>query len=131
MWIVTSGYLCSTLKCSSIKGPGGQQIPAYELFLAGNYDNGQVRYGDRVKAKLPAKQVPNAIRQVLDFYRDQRGQAEEFNDFVQRTGTDAFEAILSEFREVGALSKDTLDYYMDWGKTVLYKLERGEGECAV
>ena len=21
--------------------------------------------------------------------------------------------------------------YMDWGKTVLYKLERGEGECAV
>ena len=25
----------------------------------------------------------------------------------------------------------TLDYYMDWGKTIPYKVERGEGECAV
>ena len=116
---------------ASIKGPGGQQIPAYELFLAGNYDNGQVRYGDRVKAKVPAKQVPNAIRRVLDFYRDQRDQAEEFNDFVQRVGTGPFEAILAEFKEVGALNRGTLPFYMDWGKTVLYKLERGEGECAI
>ena len=116
---------------ASIKGPDGQQVPAYELFLGGSYDDGQVRYGDRIKAKVPAKQVPNAIRRVLDFYQDQRKQGEEFIDFVQRQGTDPFEAMLSEFREVGPLNKETLPYYMDWGKTVLYKLERGEGECAV
>lgn len=116
---------------ASIKGPGGEQIPAYELFLAGNYDDGRVRYGDRIKAKVPAKEVPNAIHRVLGFYQDQRNSEEEFNDFVQRVGTDPFEAILSEFRDVGPLNNENLSFYMDWGKTVLYKLERGEGECAV
>jgi sulfite reductase beta subunit-like hemoprotein len=116
---------------ASIKGKDGQQVPAYELFLGGSYDDGQVRYGDRIKAKVPAKQVPNAIRRVLDFYQDQRKEGEEFIDFVQRLGTDPFEAMLSEFREVGPLNKETLPFYMDWGKTVLYKLERGEGECAI
>ena len=116
---------------ASIKGPGGQQIPAYELFLAGNYDGGQVRYGDRLRAKVPAKHAHTAIRRILDFYQDQRTMGEEFNDFVIRMGTAPFEAILAEFREIGPLNKETLTYYMDWGKTILYKLERGEGECSV
>ena len=116
---------------ASIKGPGGEQIPSYELFVGGSYDGGQVRYGDRLKAKVPAKHVPTAIRRILDYYRDQRQPDEEFNDFAQRTGMGPFEAILGEFREIGALNKETLSYYMDWGKTVLYKLERGEGECSV
>ena len=116
---------------ASIKGPEGHQIPAFELFLGGGYDNGQVQYGERVKAKVPSKHVPAAVRRVLDFYQEQRTGGEEFNDFVARMGNPAFEAIFSEFREVGPLNKGTLDFYMDWGKTVLYKLERGEGECAV
>ncbi|MDE2765808.1 MAG: nitrite/sulfite reductase, partial [Chloroflexota bacterium] len=116
---------------ASIKGPGGNQIPAFEVYLGGAYDGGVLQYGQRVKAKVPSKHVPAAVRRLLDYYQDQRTPGEEFNDFVQRTGTDAFEAILAEFREVGPLGKDTLDFYMDWGKTVLYKLERGEGECAV
>jgi sulfite reductase beta subunit-like hemoprotein len=116
---------------ASIKGPGGNQIPAFEVYLGGAYERGGLKYAQRVKAKVPAKHVPSAIRRLLDYYRDQRHPGEEFNDFVDRTGTDAFEALLSEFREIGPLGKDTLDYYMDWGKSILYKLERGEGECAV
>ena len=116
---------------ASIKGSNGNQIPAFEVYLGGGYERGSLQYGQRVKAKVPSKHIPAAMRRMLDFYRDQRRGGEEFNDFVQRVSTDPFEAILSEFREVGALSKDTLDYYMDWGKTVLYKLERGEGECSV
>jgi sulfite reductase beta subunit-like hemoprotein len=115
---------------ASIKGPDGNQIPAFEVYLGGHYDEGQLAYGNRVKVKVPSKHVPSAVRRVLDYYQDQRTQGEEFNDFVQRVGLDAFEAILAEFKEIGPLSKDTLDFYMDWGKTVLYKLERGEGECA-
>ena len=116
---------------ASIKGANGNQVPAFEVYLGGSYDRGNLQYGTRVKAKVPSKNVPDALRRVLDFYVNQREKEEEFNDFVSRTGTDAFEAILSEFKEVGPLSKETLDHYMDWGKTVLYKLERGEGECAV
>lgn len=116
---------------ASIKGPEGHQIPAYELFLGGAFDNGRVAYGDRVKAKVPAKHVPAAVRRVLDYYRDQRQADEEFDVFVRRVGTAPFEAMLSEFREVGSLNKETIPMYMDWGKTILYKLERGEGECSV
>ena len=116
---------------ASIKGPNGQQIPSYEVFLGGNFDGGRVVYGDRVKVKVPAKHVPAAIRRILDHYQEQRTADEEFNDFVQRLGSGPFEAILDEFREIGPLNKETLPLYMDWGKTILYKLERGEGECSV
>ena len=42
-----------------------------------------------------------------------------------------FEEIAGRFRDAGTLNKANLDTYMDWGKTILFKLERGEGECAV
>jgi sulfite reductase beta subunit-like hemoprotein len=116
---------------ASIKGADGEQVPAYDVFIGGNFENGNIRYAERVKSKVPAKHAPAAVKRILDFYQEQRDSGEEFNQFVERVGTGAFEAILAEFREVGSLNKDTLPFYMDWGKTVLYKLERGEGECAV
>ena len=47
---------------AAVKGPGGEQIPAYELFLGGNYGDNRVedsRIGTRIpKIKVPAKVVP-------------------------------------------------------------------------
>jgi sulfite reductase beta subunit-like hemoprotein len=114
-----------------IKGPGGQ-VPAYEMFLGGNYEGGTVRVGHRVKARVPAKKGPDALKAILGFYRESRNKGEKFNDFVDRVGTDPFEKIFGELKdEIGPLNRDHIDTYMDWGKTVVYKLERGEGECAV
>jgi sulfite reductase (ferredoxin) len=110
----------------------GNQVPAYELFLAGNYGNADdVRFGHRVKTKVPAKRVPEMMTEVLSFYRDERADGEKFNDFIDRVGVAPFEELLAKYREVGKLTKANLDSYMDWGKTIIYKLERGEGECAV
>ena len=50
---------------------------------------------------------------------------------MDRVGVAPFEAIMGEFKEVGPLNRENIDTYQDWSKTVLYKLERGEGECAV
>ncbi len=116
---------------ASMKGPNGQQIPAYEVFIGGNYDNGQVVYAHHLKGKVPAKGVPEAVRRMVELYRERRTEGEEFNDFVQRVGTGAFEELLATFREVEPLGKESLPIYIDWGKTIIYKLERGEGECAV
>jgi sulfite reductase beta subunit-like hemoprotein len=116
-----------------MKGQGGQ-VPAYELFLAGNYesDRGAVRVGHRIKARVPAKLAPQALKSVLDDYKSNRQQGEKFNAYVDRAGTEHFEALLGQFKEeVGPLDRQHINNYMDWGKTVLYKLERGEGECAV
>lgn len=110
----------------------GNQVPAYEVFLAGNYGNQDpVRFGHRVKAKVPAKRVPLFMNEIISFYQNQRSDGEIFNDFVDRVGTEPFEKLADQFRDVGLLNKQNLDTYMDWGRTILYKLERGEGECAV
>ena len=110
----------------------GNQVPAYEVFLAGNYGNQDpVRFGHRVKAKVPAKRVPLFMNEIISFYQDNRSKEEPFNDFVDRVGTEPFERLADQFRDVGSLNKENLDTYMDWGKTILYKIERGEGECAV
>ena len=111
----------------------GNQVPAYEVFLAGNYRNQDpVRFGHRVKAKVPAKRRPRLHgRHPRPLPGQPHGTARSFNDFVDRVGTAPFEELAGQFREVGALNKENLDTYIDWGKTILYKLERGEGECAV
>ena len=38
---------------------------------------------------------------------------------------------MTSLRDTGPLNRDNIDTYMDWNKTVLYKVERGEGECAI
>ena len=120
---------------ASMKGDSGNQVPAYEMFVGGSYEdlNGQSgsRIGMRPKGKIPAKRVPEVIRTVLDYYQGHRADSEPFNTFVDRVGVAPFEAIIAEYQDLGPLNRDNINTYMDWDKTVLYKLERGEGECAV
>jgi sulfite reductase beta subunit-like hemoprotein len=115
----------------AIKGPAGNQVPAYEMFLGGGHTNGETRIGQRAKVKVPAKRVPELTKHILGFYEKERHNGEEFNAFVDRVGVKAFEDIAQGYREVGPLGRDTIDVYMDWERTVLYKVERGEGECAI
>ena len=115
---------------AATKGKGGQ-VPAYELFLGGSYDDGDSRFGLRVKIRIPAKRAPEALRRVVSFYKDNREEGEPFKDFAARVGAETFEPVLADLREVGELNKDSIGEYMDWDKTVIYKVERGEGECAI
>ena len=115
---------------AAAKGPGGQ-VPAYELFLGGGFENGDTRIGLRAKTKVPAKRMPDALRKVLDFYKAERNDDEIFRDFTARVGAESFEPLLAEFKEIPELNRESLDMYIDWDKTVKYVVERGEGECAV
>ena len=115
---------------AAAKGPGGQ-VPAYELFLGGSFDNGDTRIGQRVKTKIPAKRVPEALTKIISQYKIDRTNNELFKDYVVRVGAENIEPILEEFKEIPELNKESLDYYIDWTKTAKYQLERGEGECAV
>ena len=115
---------------AAAKGPGGQ-VPAYEMFLGGGFEDGDTRIGLRVKTKVPAKSMPKALRKVLDFYKAERDDDEIFRDFAARVGPESFEPLLAEFKEIPELNRESLDMYIDWSKTAKYVLERGEGECAV
>jgi sulfite reductase beta subunit-like hemoprotein len=115
-----------------IKGKGGQ-VPAYELFLGGDYEigDGRVDMGTRIKARIPAKRAPEVLKGLLDKYQAEREDGEVFKSYTKRMGTGYFEEYLADFRDVGPLDRDHIQNYMDWDKTILYVLERGEGECAV
>ena len=114
-----------------MKGGGGQ-VPAYELFIAGESTDGPVRVGNRVRARVPAKRAGEALEMIIDHYKANRNDGEEFNKFVDRVGVQPYEDMFAPWKaEIGPLDRENINTYMDWGKTVLYKLERGEGECAV
>ena len=115
-----------------IKGKGGQ-VPAYELFLGGDYEigDGKIQIGTRIKARVPARKAPEALKGLLDRYQAEREEGERFNGWVGRMGAGYFEEYLQDFRDVGPLDREHIENYMDWDKTIVYKLERGEGECAV
>ena len=80
---------------------GDRQIPAYIPHLGGNYEGGEVVYGHRLKSRLPAKRVPDAVERWVRFYEDERDDGEEFNAFVERVGTDQFEAQVKDLVDAG------------------------------
>ena len=67
----------------------------------------------------------------MRFYESERDDGEEFNAFVERVGTDQFEAQVKDLSMPVEFSLETLDQFIDWSRSEPYKVERGEGECAV
>ena len=121
---------------AAVKGPEGQQIPSYELFLGGNYGDNQVedsRIGSRIpKVKVPAKLVPSVLREITNYYtKERRDDQEEFNQFLDRVGLEEVTQVASKAAQVSQNAEPGSDLYFDWERTNAYVLERGEGECAV
>ena len=120
---------------AAMKGPSGMQIPAYELFLGGNYGSGaaeETTYGARVpRTRVPAKKVPQLVRMIAEHFQANRKPDEKFNDFLSRVGTDPIKELAEKCADIPSLNGDSQTLYMDWEKTIAYKVERGEGECAV
>jgi len=123
--IANIGFYGASLKV------GGRQMPAYIPHLGGNYEGGEVVYGHRLKARLPAKRVPEAVERWLRLYEAERSDGEEFNAFVERVGVKRFEEEVSELTLPSEFSLETMSQFIDWNRSEPYKVERGEGECAV
>jgi hypothetical protein len=90
-----------------------------------------VRYGQRLKARLPAKRVPEAVQRWVRFYESERQNGEEFNAFVDRVGPQEFEAQVKDLTMPIEFSLENMNYFIDWTKSSPFEVIRGEGECAV
>ncbi len=110
---------------------GDHTIPAYIPHVGGAYEGGDVRYGQRLKARLPAKRVPEAVQRWVRFYESERRDGEEFNAFVDRVGTQEFEARVKDLTMPIEFSLENMNYFIDWTKQSPFEVIRGEGECAV
>jgi sulfite reductase beta subunit-like hemoprotein len=110
---------------------GEHTIPAYIAHIGGAYEGGDVRYGQRLKARLPAKRVPEAIERWVRFYESERREGEEFNEFADRIGPQEFEARVKDLSMPIEFSLENMNYFIDWTKNAPFEVIRGEGECAV
>ena len=110
---------------------GEHTIPAYIPHLAGNYVGGEVVLGKRLKARLPAKRVPEAVERWIRNYESERQDGEEFNAFVERVGVPAFEALVKDLTLPVQFSLESMNQFIDWNRSEPYQVIRGEGECAV
>ena len=81
--------------------------------------------------RLPAKRVPEAVERWLRLYAAERAGEETFNEFVDRVGTAPFEAAVKDLAMPIEFSLPNLDHFIDWSRAEPYRVERGEGECAV
>jgi sulfite reductase (ferredoxin) len=110
---------------------GENTIPAYVAHIGGNYEGGEIVYGARLKVRLPAKRVPEAVERWLRKYEAERYEGEAFNAFAERVGTKSFEDAVRDLAMPVEFGLATMNEFIDWTKKVPFVVQRGEGECAV
>jgi sulfite reductase beta subunit-like hemoprotein len=123
--IANIGFYGASLKV------GGRQMPAYIPHIGGNYEGGEVIFGTRLKSRLPAKRVPEAVERWIRVYESERDEGEEFNAFAERAGAERFESEVKDLTLPAEFSLETMQQFIDWNRASPYKVERGEGECAI
>jgi sulfite reductase beta subunit-like hemoprotein len=123
--IANIGFYGASLKV------GERQMPAYIPHVGGSYEGGEVVFGKRLKSRLPAKRVPEAVERWIRLYESERAEGEEFNAFAERIGAERFEAAVKELTLPAEFSLETMQQFIDWSRSGPYRVERGEGECAI
>jgi sulfite reductase beta subunit-like hemoprotein len=110
---------------------GEHTIPAYIPHLGGVFEGGEVAFGTRLKLRLPAKRIPDAIERWIAHYEASREQGEEWNAFLARVGTGELEALVKDLSLPADFGLETMNQFIDWNRNVPFEVIRGEGECAV
>ena len=110
---------------------GAHAIPAYVAHVAGSFDGGEIVYGQRLKVRLPAKRVPDAVERWLRWYEAEREPGEPFNAFAGRVGTTGFEDQVRDLALPVEFGLETMTTFIDWNRDGPFQVVRGEGECAV
>jgi len=124
--IGTIGFYGASLKL------GERQMPAYIPHIGGRATDGKIAFGKRLKSRLPAKRVPEAVERWLRMYEAEReSDAENFEAYAERVGNERFEAEVKELTLPAEFSLETMEEFIDWNRNTPYEVIRGEGECAI
>ncbi|HEX3392716.1 MAG TPA: nitrite/sulfite reductase [Solirubrobacteraceae bacterium] len=110
---------------------GEHTIPAYIPHVGGVWEGGEVKFGQRLKLRLPAKRAPEAVERWIRHYEANRNEGEEWGAFVERVGTPELEGLVKELSLPVDFSLETMNTFIDWNRDVPFQVIRGEGECAV
>ncbi|MGV7222533.1 MAG: sulfurtransferase TusA family protein [Nitrospinales bacterium] len=113
----------------SAKKVNGVLAPHYEMMLGGRISEEGAVFGTSI-IKLPAKNVPNAVRITIDGYKKDKQGSESFPEFFDRMGKGYFVDMLSTMKDLPEIEASP-NSYIDFGTDKKFSLEdRGQGECA-
>ena len=110
---------------------GAHTIPAYIPHVGGVDEGGSVAFGKRLKLRLPAKRVPEAIERWIRHYESSREPGEAWGAFTERVGTSELEGLVKDLSMPVDFGLETMNTFIDWNRNVPFEVIRGEGECAV
>jgi sulfite reductase beta subunit-like hemoprotein len=110
---------------------GEHTIPAYIPHVGGVWEGGEIKFGQRLKLRLPSKRVPEAVERWIRHYEANRQDGEEWGAFVDRVGVPELEGLVKELSLPVDFSLESMNTFIDWNRDVPFQVIRGEGECAV
>ncbi|MFZ0889237.1 MAG: nitrite/sulfite reductase [Candidatus Binataceae bacterium] len=106
----------------------GRVVPQYQLMVGGWVDGEAAHFGRR-SVKIPARRVTEAIRRLLEWYRDTRLPGESAQLFFRSAGLEEIEVLLGDLCEIGPDDAKPEDF-IDIGEDHAFTGETKEGECA-
>ena len=110
----------------NVRKIGDKQAPFYQLLLGGEISKDGMHFGKQFMS-LPAKQIPQVVRELVDLYRNHRHEDESFRNWAERT---THKEIEEKLQPLVAAAGETADTFIDWGDMETYSLKLGRGECA-
>ncbi|HLT87109.1 MAG TPA: HEPN domain-containing protein [Sphingobacterium sp.] len=105
----------------------GKVLPAAQIMMGGGtVGDGVGRVSDRI-TKVPTKRVTQVVDLVLNDYKVNKLENENFHDYYDRQTKDYFYRLLKPLADLTNLADDE---FVDWGRDDVYNTAIGVGECA-
>ncbi|WP_114752385.1 nitrite/sulfite reductase [Pleomorphovibrio marinus] len=106
---------------------GKKVAPALQVLLGGaTFGKGKGKFSDKV-IKIPSKRGPQALRALLDDFKQHANEGESYHAFYERMGQMYFYEILKPLASTEDLKDED---FVDWGNEEAYVKAIGVGECA-
>ena len=95
------------------------------------FEGGEVAFGERLKLRLPAKRVPEAVERWIRHYEANREDGEDVDSVRRARRHRELEALVKDLSMPVDFWLETMNQFIDWNRNVPFEVIRGEGECAV
>ena len=105
----------------------GQVLPALQVLIGGGIvGGGEGSIADKV-LKVPSKRGPDVLRYLLNDYKTNQQDSENYLQYTRRRGEKYFYELLKPLASLESLLAED---YIDWGQNEKYSTAIGVGECA-
>ncbi len=108
----------------------GRRVPSEMVYVGGSLLGDDTRLAEFI-IKIPTRNAPDAVKKLLQLYRDEQQGDEEFDLVMERLGKERLKAELEPLTHVPSFEENP-DFYTDWGhENEKFDILKGvKGECA-